>query len=97
MEHSTSGKQKKYDQWEVRDAMHTIMRAGSHLKDKGLMKHVRKHAATHAAEKADEAARARHLAKSGRISDKAMAKLGGGHIPSDKEEAVNLAKSTPIA
>lgn len=97
MEKSTSAKQKKYDEWEVRDAMHTIMRAQEHVRNPGLMKHVRKHAAKHAAEKADEAERARRLAKAGKISDKAMAKLGGGHVPSDKEEAANLDKMTPVA
>lgn len=95
MEKSTSAK--KYDHWEVRDAMHTILRAGEHLKNKKLMGHVRKHAAEHAKDKQAEAQRASHLAKRGLISDKAMAKVGGGHIPSDKEEAVNLDKSTPIA
>jgi hypothetical protein len=97
MEHSTSSKQKKYDEWEVKDAMHTIMRAGDHLKDKNLMGHVRKHAKAHAAKLSDDSARAAHLAKSGRISDKAMAKLGGAHVPSDKEAATNLDKKTPIA
>jgi hypothetical protein len=97
MEKSTSSKQKKYDEWEVRDAMHTIMRAGDHLKDKKLMGHVRKHAKAHAAKLSDDSARAARLAKSGRISEKAMAKLSNKRVPSDKEEAVNLDKSTPIA
>jgi hypothetical protein len=97
MQKATSSKQKKYDEWEVSDATRTILRAGEHLKDPHLMKHVRKHAAKHAAEKSEEAARASHLAKSGRISEKAMAKLSNKRVPSDKEEAVNLDKSTPIA
>lgn len=61
--------------YEVRDAMHTIMRAGEHLKNKHLMKEVRKHAAEHAAEKRDEADRAMRLAKQGKISEKQLAKL----------------------
>lgn len=96
MEKSTSAKQKKYDEWEVRDATHTILRAGEHLKNPGLMKHVRKHAAVMAKEKQDEAQRAAHLAKRGMISEKAMAKLGA-RTPSDKEEAANLDKMTPVA
>lgn len=61
--------------WEVRDAMHTILRAGDHMKDEGLMKEVRKHAKHHADEKAAESHRAQQLAKAGRISPKQLAKL----------------------
>lgn len=75
MEKSTSSKQKKYDDYEVRDAMHTMLRAGKIVQDKALMGHVRKHAKAHAAEKSEEADRARRLAKAGKISDKAMAKI----------------------
>ena len=78
MEKSTSSKQKKYDDYEVREAMHTMMRAGEIMKDKTLMGHVRKHAAEHAKKSHEVAQRAAHLAKSGKISEKAMARLGGG-------------------
>jgi hypothetical protein len=84
----------KYDEWEVRDAMHTMMRAGEIVKDKKLMGHVRKHAAEHAKKSAEVAERARHLAKSGRISEKQMAKLDGkeqgGHVR-------DLDKMRPVA
>jgi hypothetical protein len=66
---------KKYDEYEVRDAMHTMMRAKELVKDHDLMGHVRKHAGEHAAKMHDESKRARHLAKSGRISEKAMKKI----------------------
>jgi hypothetical protein len=66
---------KKYDDYEVRDAMHTMMRAGEIVKDKTLMGHVKKHAAEHAKKMHAVSQQAHHLAKSGRISDKAMAKL----------------------
>lgn len=75
MAKSTSARQKKYDEWEVKDAMHTMMRAGEIVKDKTLMGHVRKHAAEHAKKSAEVASRAAQLAKSGRISDKALAKM----------------------
>jgi hypothetical protein len=97
MEKSTASRPKKYDHWEVRDAMHTILRAGEHLKNKALMKHVRKQAAEHAKEKQAESHRASELAKRGLISEKQMAKLGNRHQPSDREEAANLDKMTPIA
>lgn len=62
-------------QWEVRDAMHTLMRAKEYEGDKKLMEQVKKHAAEHA-EKMEEVSRqAAGLAKSGRISEKQMAKL----------------------
>ena len=61
--------------WEVRDAMHTMLRAGEIVRDKGLLKEVKKAAAQHAQESADVAKRAEILAKSGRISPKAMSKM----------------------
>ncbi|HLJ53251.1 MAG TPA: hypothetical protein VKT24_07685 [Rhizomicrobium sp.] len=64
----------KYDKWNVRDAMHTMMRAGELTKDKKMMGLVRKEAARHAAEMAEVAHKASMLAKAGRISEKAMAK-----------------------
>jgi hypothetical protein len=75
MEHSTASKSKKYDEWEVKDAMHTMLRAGEIVKDKKLMGHVRKHAAEHAKKTHEVATRAAHLAKSGKISEKALAKM----------------------
>jgi hypothetical protein len=87
---------KKYDEYEVRDAMHTMLKAKDIVKDKHLMGHVRKHAAEHATKMHEESKRARHLAKSGRISEKAMSKLAGGE-GSAKQETVNADKLTPIA
>lgn len=69
-------KPKKYDEWEVRDAMHTMMRAGEIVKDKKLLALVRKEAAEHSQKMANVARQASQLAKMGRISDKQMAKLG---------------------
>lgn len=72
---SAKTKPKKYDEWEVRDAMHTLMRAGEITKNKKLLELVRKEATRHAAELKETAARAGQLAKMGRISPKQMAKL----------------------
>jgi hypothetical protein len=66
----------KYDKWAVRDAMHTMMRAGELTKDKKMMGLVRKEAARHADEMREVADKAASLAKKGLISDKAMAKIG---------------------
>jgi hypothetical protein len=96
MEKSTSPKAKKYDEWEVRDAMHTILKAGEHVKNKHLMKHVRKHAGEHAKKMSEEAARASHLHKRGLISDKAMAKISGG-AGDGKDETQMADKMVPIA
>lgn len=73
---SAKPKKKSYDEWEVRDAMHTLMRAGEITKDKKLLDLVRKEATRHAAELKETAARAGALAKMGRISPKQLAKLG---------------------
>lgn len=61
--------------WEVRDAMRTIMRANEHLADKKLMEQVKICAADEAQEMRDVARQAETLAKSGKISEKEMAKL----------------------
>ncbi len=83
----------KYDKWNVRDAMHTMMRAGELTKDKKMMGLVRKEAARHAAEMQEVAHKASALAKAGRISEKAMAKHikkgQGGNIKSlEKTSAI---------
>ena len=70
-----SKKPKGPDEWEVRDAMHTMMRAGEIIKDKKLLALVRKEAANHAAKMKNVAQQASQLAKMGRISDKQLAKL----------------------
>ena len=77
MPQSTNAKTKKksYNEWEVREAMHTLMRAGEITKNKKLLDLVRKEATRHAAELKETAARAGALAKMGRISPKQMAKL----------------------
>ena len=62
-------------EWEVRDAMHTMMRAAEIVADKKLMAQVKKHAAEHAAKMKDVSYQAAMLAKAGRISPKAMAKM----------------------
>jgi len=68
-------KTKKYDEWEVRDAMHCLMRAGEITRNKKLLELVRKEATRHAEELKQTAAQAGQLAKMGRISPKQMAKL----------------------
>jgi hypothetical protein len=73
-----------------------MLRAGEIVKDKHLMGHVRKHAAEHARKTHETAKRAAHLAKSGRISDKAMAKISGGEGGA-KAETASLDKMTPLA
>jgi hypothetical protein len=72
---ATNAKTKGYDEWEVREAMRTMMRAGEITKDKKLLGLVRKEATRHAAELQETAARAGQLARMGRISPKQMAKL----------------------
>ena len=71
-----NAKSNGYDKWEVRDAMHCLMRAGEITKDKKMLAAVRKEAQSHAKELQETAARAGALAKMGRISPKQMAKLG---------------------
>lgn len=67
---------KGFDHWEVRDAMHTMLRAGEIIKDKKLLAAVKKEATSHAKELQETAARAGQLAKLGLISPKQMAKIG---------------------
>lgn len=75
-EASAPAKKKGFDHWEVRDAMHTMMRAGEIIKDKKLLAAVKKEATAHAKELQETATRAGQLAKMGLISPKQMAKLG---------------------
>ena len=63
-------------EWEVRAAMHTMMRASEIVADKKLMAQVKKHAAEHAAKMRDVSHQAAMLAKAGRISPRQMAKMG---------------------
>lgn len=72
----TASKPKKgFDHWEVRDAMHTMLRAGEIIKDKKLLSAVKKEATSHAKELQETATRAGQLAKMGLISPKAMSKM----------------------
>jgi hypothetical protein len=64
-ETSVPAKPKKYDEWEVRDAMHTMMRAGEIIKDKKLLGLMQ-----------DVSQQASQLAKMGRISPKADGETG---------------------
>lgn len=66
---------KGFDHWEVRDAMHTMLRAGEIIKDKKLLSAVKKEAMIHAKELQETATRAGQLAKMGLISPKAMSKM----------------------
>jgi hypothetical protein len=75
MAESTVKKPKEYDDYEIQDAMHTMLRAGEIVKDKKLLGHVKKHAAEYAAKMSEVSQRAHQLAKTGRISEKAMKKL----------------------
>lgn len=85
------------EDWEAHDAMHTMMRAGEIVKDKKLMERVRKKAKEHAENSAEVAERAGRLAKSGKISEKAMAKLSGKKGGDQGGGAKDLDKMTPIA
>ena len=71
-----ASKKKGFDDWEVRDAMHTMLRAGEIVKDKKLLAAVKVKAAKHAEKMETVAHQAGQLAKMGRISPKQMAKLG---------------------
>lgn len=70
-----SPKKNGFDHWEVRDAMHTMLRAGEIIKNKKLLAAVKKEANSHARELQETAQRAGQLAKMGLISPKAMAKM----------------------
>jgi hypothetical protein len=76
MEKSVPMKPKGMDKWEVRDAMHTMLRASKIVKDKKLLAAVKKEALSHAQELNETAAQAAALAKMGKISPKQMSKLG---------------------
>jgi signal-transduction protein with cAMP-binding, CBS, and nucleotidyltransferase domain len=64
-----------YD-YDVHDAYHTLHRAHKIVGDKKLMAKVKKHAQSLAEENRQVAHHAGMLAKAGKISDKAMTKLG---------------------
>jgi hypothetical protein len=84
-------KSNPYEDWKVDDAMHTMMRAGEIVKDKKMIGLVRKKAAEHANKMAGVAKQASQLAKMGRISPKAMAKMG------KKSGVKKLDKTAPLA
>lgn len=71
----TSVVSESLEDWEARDAMHTLMRAHEIGQNKGLLKRVRKHAGKYARDMSEQSRRAANLAKSGRISDRQMEKL----------------------
>lgn len=89
---SKRSKRKKIDEWEARDAMHTLMRAQEIIGNKPLLKAARGAAVEHARKSADVARQATQLAKMGRISPKAAAKHLGGNAGSTK-----LNKTAPLA
>jgi hypothetical protein len=94
-----SNKAQSYEKedWEAHDGMHTLMRAAEIVKDKALLKRVKKKAAEHAQKSRDVAERASSLAKTGAISEKAMAKVknkGQGGNVKDLEKTTPLAKGT---
>ncbi|WP_445222247.1 hypothetical protein ACKWRH_21570 [Bradyrhizobium sp. Pa8] len=66
---------KRYDDWDVREAMRTLMRADEIQGDKKLMGMVRKEAAKESEKMAEVSRQADRLARSGHISDKQLAKL----------------------
>lgn len=72
---ANAAKAKKYDEWEVRDAMRTLMRAEEIQGDTKLMAMVRKEAAKESAKMAEVSMQADRLARAGHISDKQLAKL----------------------
>ncbi len=63
-------------EWEVEDALRTLQRAAEIIKDKKMMIAVKKCAVEKAGEMKEVAAQADSLAKMGRISPKAMSKMG---------------------
>lgn len=89
-------KERKIEDYEARDAMHTLLRAGKITKDKPLLEAARKHAAEHAKEMAEVAERAGQLARRGMISDKQMARLKGGKS-NQRANAKALDKTAPLA
>jgi hypothetical protein len=92
-------KARKIDEWEARDAMHTLMRAGEITKDKALLEAARKQAADHSKKMAEVAQRAGQLAKRGMISDKQMAKMSGKSAANKGQggKTAELEKTAPIA
>lgn len=64
------------DQWELDSHLHTLRRAGEIVRDKKLMKHIKQHAEKRASEAKSMTHHIAQLAKMGRISPKAMAKIG---------------------
>ena len=74
----TSGMTDKQRQrhYEVEDALHTLRRAGEIVGNKKLMVEVKKMAGERAKEMEGIAKRAGALAKMGKISPKAMARMG---------------------
>ncbi|EJN14742.1 hypothetical protein PMI42_01716 [Bradyrhizobium sp. YR681] len=72
---ATSEAARRYDEWEVREAMRTLMRAEEIQGDKKLMGMVRKEAAKESAKMAEVSQKAERLARSGHISEKQLAKL----------------------
>lgn len=81
------------EDYEAKDAMHTLLRAHEITKNKHLMGRVRKHAKAHAAKMAEQAHHAARLAKSGHISDKQMKKLHDD----EGMDATNLDKMKALA
>lgn len=75
---------RKIDEWEARDAMHTLMRANEIKANKPLLKAARRAAGEHAQKSAEVARQAASLAKMGRISPKAAAKHLGGNAGTKK-------------
>ena len=67
---------RQWEEWEVRDAMHTLMKADEHKQDPKLMAEVKKHAAEHAEKMKAVSQQAARLAKSGHISGKHLEKIG---------------------
>lgn len=90
-----ASKARKIEDYEARDAMHTLLRAHEITKNKPLLEAARKHAAEHAKNMAEVADRAGQLAKQGRISDKQMARLKGRK--GQGGSAKNLDKTAPVA
>lgn len=64
-----------WDDWELSDAAHYLRRAGEIIKNKKFLAAIKKHAETKAEEHQEIAHKAGLLAKMGRISPRAMAKL----------------------
>lgn len=90
-------RQKEIDDYQAQDDMHTMMRASEIIKDKKRHHRARQKAKEHAEKMREVAERAGHLARTGHISERAMAKLKGKVEQGQGGSVKDLDKTAPIA